>query len=161
MTKQLLSTRLKALNTRLFSVLLLFLLILPFAVFAENDNALQSISHARIDGNKVQVTLEFAHTPQPLSFTIADPARIAVSLSAQPGVAPASDDRQRRGPCHHPHGPFHGGPDRHRGRARGDLRLPGFPLSPTSHQRRGSPDAAWLRESVRFTSWGPRGGRSR
>jgi len=68
---------------RYLSILLIFtLLLLPLELLAADENALQSISHKRLAGNKLQVTLEFAHPPQqPLSFTIADPARIALDFA--------------------------------------------------------------------------------
>lgn len=68
---------------RYLSILLIFtLLLLPLELMAADENALQSISHKRLAGNKLQVTLEFAHAPQqPLSFTIADPARIALDFA--------------------------------------------------------------------------------
>ena len=68
---------------RYLSILLIFtLLLLPLELMAADENALQSISHKRLAGNKLQVTLEFAHPPQqPLSFTIADPARIALDFA--------------------------------------------------------------------------------
>lgn len=68
---------------RYLSILLIFtLLLLPLELLAADENALQSITHKRLAGNKLQVTLEFAHAPQqPLSFTIADPARIALDFA--------------------------------------------------------------------------------
>ena len=68
---------------RYLGILLIFtLLLLPLELMAADENALQSISHKRLAGNKLQVTLEFAQPPQqPLSFTIADPARIALDFA--------------------------------------------------------------------------------
>lgn len=68
---------------RYLSILLIFtLLLLPLELMGADENALQSISHKRLAGNKLQVTLEFAQAPQqPLSFTIADPARIALDFA--------------------------------------------------------------------------------
>jgi len=70
-------------KVRFFSLLLVFILLfLPLGTLAAGENALQSISHKRLANNKLQITLEFAQPPQkPLSFTIADPARIALDFA--------------------------------------------------------------------------------
>ncbi len=68
---------------RYFGIFLVFaFLLLPMEIMAAEENALQSITHKRLAGNKLQVVLEFAKPPQqPLSFTIADPARIALDFA--------------------------------------------------------------------------------
>ena len=68
--------------------LLLSALLLPTLAAAQSGtdtaaNALQSISYSALPGDRVQVTLTMSGpAPQPLSFTIDNPARIALDLPA-------------------------------------------------------------------------------
>ncbi|HSH29992.1 MAG TPA: AMIN domain-containing protein, partial [Thiohalobacter sp.] len=75
------STRTDAIMTRLHT-LLLGLAVLVFShTLAAQTNALQGVDVSSLPGNKVQITLNMAEpTDKPLSFTIDNPARIALDL---------------------------------------------------------------------------------
>ncbi len=67
--------------------LLLSSLVLPTLAAA---NTLQDISYSALPGDRVQVTLTLAEpAPTPLSFTIDNPARIALDLPDTNNVWPA------------------------------------------------------------------------
>ncbi len=61
--------------------LVLFVILLFVSHLAVAENALQSVSHQRLSGDEIQITFEFSeYAPAPLSFTIANPARISLDF---------------------------------------------------------------------------------
>ncbi len=59
----------------------LFVLLLPSAAFAISSNALESLDFNPLPGDRVQIVMGFSKTaPEPVSFSVTNPARIALDL---------------------------------------------------------------------------------
>ncbi|MEM8815479.1 MAG: AMIN domain-containing protein, partial [Pseudomonadota bacterium] len=70
-----------------------FLMVGGTAAHAQEGNQLQDIQVQSLPGNRVELTLVMSDTaPEPLAFTIENPARIALDL---PGTALALESRRR------------------------------------------------------------------
>ena len=75
------STRTDTIMTRLHTLLLGLAVLVFSQTLAAQTNALQGVDVSSLPGNKVQITLNMAEPAEkPLSFTIDNPARIALDL---------------------------------------------------------------------------------
>jgi len=59
----------------------LLMLLLPSAATAVNTNSLESLDFNKLPGDRVQIVMGFSETaPEPLSFSVTNPARIALDF---------------------------------------------------------------------------------
>jgi len=59
----------------------LLMLLLPSAATAVNSNSLESLDFNKLPGDRVQIVMGFSETaPEPLSFSVTNPARIALDF---------------------------------------------------------------------------------